>query len=413
MKAIRFIQAALAAASLACVASADDLNPPPWRNAPGSMMCEWEFLEPITNQYFIVPDSAASNPTVGAILDEVPPHGEIGDSNWMWVIGDGDGAILSTGPAGTILPIAFKMPNFLPPHAALTMHVQITYQDPTRMAPPIMLMVDSVERLLDKPPGGLALISRPGIPTMGGVIDNQHFWQEFELRPAWHFVNLQVFVPGGVMLDEVVVDTIIGVEVPPNDLCTDATPIGDGLFAFSTLDSETDGPALPPECAEQFGTAFIRDVWFAYKPVRDGAVMITTCDPFTDYDTRIAVYTGPCEDLSLVACNDDMPNCDVLGMDGFDLLSIVEFPVDCDETYLIRIGGYPNFHETGSGTGNLLVMSTGTVCCPDLDGDAMVGPTDLAILLGAWGGSGPADFDGSGMVDGVDLAILLGGWGPC
>ncbi len=48
----------------------------------------------------------------------------------------------------------------------------------------------------------------------------------------------------------------------------------------------------------------------------------------------------------------------------------------------------------------------------DLDGDGHVGPTDLAILLGAWGTADPAaDFDGNGTVGAADLAILLGYWG--
>lgn len=46
----------------------------------------------------------------------------------------------------------------------------------------------------------------------------------------------------------------------------------------------------------------------------------------------------------------------------------------------------------------------------DLNGDGLVGPADLAILLAAWGGTGPADLDGNGSVGAEDLAILLGAW---
>ncbi len=45
----------------------------------------------------------------------------------------------------------------------------------------------------------------------------------------------------------------------------------------------------------------------------------------------------------------------------------------------------------------------------DLDGDGAVGPTDLALLLGAWGGS-LYDLDGDGSVGASDLALLLGAW---
>ena len=62
----------------------------------------------------------------------------------------------------------------------------------------------------------------------------------------------------------------------------------------------------------------------------------------------------------------------------------------------------------------LLVCEVG-VCDEDLDGDGVVGASDLAILLGSWGPCAdcPADFDGNGIVDAADLAVLLGSWGAC
>lgn len=60
----------------------------------------------------------------------------------------------------------------------------------------------------------------------------------------------------------------------------------------------------------------------------------------------------------------------------------------------------------------IAVWRPATPCPADLDGDGSVGAPDLAILLGSWGGGGPADFDGGG-VGASDLAILLGSWGPC
>jgi hypothetical protein len=48
----------------------------------------------------------------------------------------------------------------------------------------------------------------------------------------------------------------------------------------------------------------------------------------------------------------------------------------------------------------------------DLDGDGSVGPSDLSILLGAWGASagGPADLNSDGTIDQADLALLIGAW---
>lgn len=54
----------------------------------------------------------------------------------------------------------------------------------------------------------------------------------------------------------------------------------------------------------------------------------------------------------------------------------------------------------------------------DLNGDGVVGPADLGILLGAWGNPGcsgarpcAADLNSDGVVGPADLGILLGNWG--
>ncbi len=53
-------------------------------------------------------------------------------------------------------------------------------------------------------------------------------------------------------------------------------------------------------------------------------------------------------------------------------------------------------------------------CPADIDGDGVVGSTDLALLLGFWGSAdSSADLDGDGVVGSADLAQLIGSWGPC
>jgi hypothetical protein len=54
-------------------------------------------------------------------------------------------------------------------------------------------------------------------------------------------------------------------------------------------------------------------------------------------------------------------------------------------------------------------------CLADLDGDGVVGISDLLDLLAAWGPCGecPADINGDGDVGIADLLALLAGWGPC
>ena len=64
--------------------------------------------------------------------------------------------------------------------------------------------------------------------------------------------------------------------------------------------------------------------------------------------------------------------------------------------------------------GFILDLPRPQTCPGDLDGDGVVGPVDLSILLGAWGtDSSQADLDGDGIVGPTDLALLLSDWGPC
>ena len=54
--------------------------------------------------------------------------------------------------------------------------------------------------------------------------------------------------------------------------------------------------------------------------------------------------------------------------------------------------------------------------CPwDLDGNTVVGVSDLLSLLASWGPCKdcPADFDGNGTVGATDLLAFLANWGPC
>jgi len=46
----------------------------------------------------------------------------------------------------------------------------------------------------------------------------------------------------------------------------------------------------------------------------------------------------------------------------------------------------------------------------DLNGDGRVDAADLAVMLAAWGSTGPGDLNLNGTVEGADLALLLSGW---
>ena len=88
----------------------------------------------------------------------------------------------------------------------------------------------------------------------------------------------------------------------------------------------------------------------------------------------------------------------------------------CPSTQNSVIGPYdfvlnPGFDTPGNG-------NTGCVytppCPADFDHNGVVGSSDLAALLNAWGGPDPViDLDGSGAVGSPDLAALLNAWGTC
>ncbi len=65
-------------------------------------------------------------------------------------------------------------------------------------------------------------------------------------------------------------------------------------------------------------------------------------------------------------------------------------------------------------------LGDGSICDPcslaDLDGDLIVGVSDLLLLLAQWGPCPPdcfADINGDGNINVPDLLILLANWGPC
>jgi len=65
--------------------------------------------------------------------------------------------------------------------------------------------------------------------------------------------------------------------------------------------------------------------------------------------------------------------------------------------------------------GNDIADACENLCPSDIDGDTLVGPLDLALVLGFWGPCDGCDMDidDDGTVGPMDLALVLGFWGPC
>jgi formate dehydrogenase assembly factor FdhD len=99
-----------------------------------------------------------------------------------------------------------------------------------------------------------------------------------------------------------------------------------------TITATTSGAAQNvPNCGGfEFNTA--GGLWYRYTANQTGTVTVSTCNPGTNFDTKIAVYTGPCNNLSCLAGIDD--GCSP----GFS--SIVQFPATAGLSYSIYVTGY-------------------------------------------------------------------------
>ncbi|MCH8853438.1 MAG: hypothetical protein IID41_12430 [Planctomycetes bacterium] len=110
----------------------------------------------------------------------------------------------------------------------------------------------------------------------------------------------------------------------------------------------------------------------------------------------------------------------------------LDFPTGFD--FMPDVGGDCNFNflpdscDIASGTSgdlNANGMPDECECIADLNGDGMVGPWDLALVLGFWGPCGSpcvpgvpfngcaSDVTADCTVGPLDLALILGAWGPC
>ena len=104
---------------------------------------------------------------------------------------------------------------------------------------------------------------------------------------------------------------------------------------------------------------------------------------------------------------------------------LVPLEIESDLAGEPRFVDDPATPDTGVGAPPIVDLGTfefqgdATNCDADLDGDRIVGASDLAMLLSSWGTtggkSGPpaADLDGDGIVGAGDLALLLSAWGVC
>ncbi len=89
------------------------------------------------------------------------------------------------------------------------------------------------------------------------------------------------------------------------------------------------------DCVPGFG----HGVWYEFTAPVAGMLVVDTFG--SDFDTGLGVYTGSCDAMAEVACNDDVI--------GVGVTSQVSFPTTAGTTYFILAGGF------GSDAGNLVL----------------------------------------------------------
>jgi len=178
-------------------------------------------------------------------------------------------------------------------------------------------------------------------PTLDNCIDFETSSSSSEksmtcvtLDPGEYFLMIDTWANPACIpeFDLTIVDTTCE-DIGGND-CADATETGEVVgLAFTTDGAQFDGPG---------GCQTAPNVWFAYTAGADGKAIIDLCG--SGYDTKMAVYTGTCESLVEVGCNDDYCS----------LQSGVELPgVKAGDQFLIEVGGYSS--NTGAGVLNIAV----------------------------------------------------------
>ncbi|MCB9855807.1 MAG: trypsin-like peptidase domain-containing protein [Phycisphaerales bacterium] len=159
------------------------------------------------------------------------------------------------------------------------------------------------------------------------------------------------------------------IEVIPSDgdECFDCIPIGDGTISGTTSDNT--GAGNDSSCG---GTGDVIDEWYCYTAPCTGTATASTCNPGTDFDTTLAVYSA-CGG-SEIACNDDAVGSPAAcSLSGLNRKSVVTWSVSSGTTYYVRVSGY----NGATGDFDLTLSCSGSNPCPN---DTIASPTVIASL---------------------------------
>lgn len=197
------------------IAGADDLAPPPWDRlgaANYSTSAEWEFIASGPTPYvadgvevpLIIGDGG------GGFTPDMLPDDDIG-----WVVGDGDGGWLGGAGGIGIGTLNFRIANWIDTEPLKILRIQMTYErGPAALSP-------YVDEIIPFDPLGIDSIALVDVVDAAIPLDPDGRWhrvETWEIEPNPDFESVKVIVPEGVLVDQVVVDTISTVPEPTSVL---------------------------------------------------------------------------------------------------------------------------------------------------------------------------------------------------
>jgi len=188
--------------------------------------------------------------------------------------------------------------------------------------------------------------------------------------------------------------------VPANDTCTGALTLSPGPNPVSTLTACPSGvmpSGLPPfiglattntACDDFGGGSSVSDdmgsdVFYSFTPALGGTYLFSACGTL-NYDSKLALYSGTCDALTPLACNDD-GQIGATACSAFT--SLLEAPgLLSGVTYTVQLGGFNA--ASGSGTLDVSLMGPGTLganYCTSLPNDVTPNGSTTGALISAAG----------------------------
>lgn len=209
----------LAVAGVLCLsvvgpALGDDLTPPPWDRlgaANYTTSAEWEFFGPIvapgTTQ---IADGTDVPLIIGDGTGGMPPD-MLPDFDIAWVPYDGDGGYLGGANGIGDGTMNFRVGNWIDTEDLKVLRIQIVYDRGTTAASPY------VDQITAYDPLGISSITQTSVtdgPIVGDPAGRFHRLEVWEIEPNPDFESVLVVVPDGVLVDQVVIDTISTSNIP-------------------------------------------------------------------------------------------------------------------------------------------------------------------------------------------------------